>query len=485
MSRPRAAPRTSAGPSRAGAPTSRPDRRRDGLLVQLAPGAQTDRPVPSSCSGYQAGSPARSNARTADVVGPDVVRVAVAAEGVVGRHHVGLVRCAPARSGGAPPRRGRPARSSADRGCPRCPSCPSRDSPGSPTRSRPGAPIARSSSPARISPRRRWLSGVSMSGTTISPSSPRVQVTSTTRWPVGDGLGHGATGADRLVVGVGVDGHQGRAMARRRRSSWCFDASAPGVTGRRIRRGRRRSGRAAGCSRPRYHRSTMTSPPAPGPLAGLRVVDCSTVLAGPYCTMLLGDLGADVVKVEPPEGDATRGWGPPWVGPAASAGEPRTAAYYLAVNRNKRWHPARPQAARWHRRPAPLARARRRPGRELPGRRVRAARPRRRGAATAEPGPRPPGHLGLRAGRPRRGSARLRLRDPGRERAHVDHRRVGRGRWRTDQGRRRDQRCRERDARGGRASWPRWSGASAPGPRSPARVSGSTFRCSDRPSPAS
>ncbi|MEX1169682.1 MAG: CoA transferase [Chloroflexota bacterium] len=71
----------------------------------------------------------------------------------------------------------------------------------------------------------------------------------------------------------------------------------------------------------------------PGPLAGLRVVDCSTVLAGPYCTMLLGDLGADVVKVEPPDGDATRGWGPPWVGEATGH---RTAAYYLAVNRNKR-----------------------------------------------------------------------------------------------------------------------------------------------------
>jgi crotonobetainyl-CoA:carnitine CoA-transferase CaiB-like acyl-CoA transferase len=50
--------------------------------------------------------------------------------------------------------------------------------------------------------------------------------------------------------------------------------------------------------------------------------------------MLLGDLGADVIKVEPPEGDATRGWGPPWVGDA-DAGT-RTASYYLAVNRNKR-----------------------------------------------------------------------------------------------------------------------------------------------------
>ena len=71
-----------------------------------------------------------------------------------------------------------------------------------------------------------------------------------------------------------------------------------------------------------------------GPLDGIRIIDCSTVLAGPFCTMLLGDLGADVVKIEPPEGDATRGWGPPWVGSRADG--TRTAAYYLAVNRNKR-----------------------------------------------------------------------------------------------------------------------------------------------------
>ena len=76
----------------------------------------------------------------------------------------------------------------------------------------------------------------------------------------------------------------------------------------------------------------MPTDPLPGPLDGIRVVDCSTVLAGPYATMLLGDLGADVIKVEPPDGDATRGWGPPWVGD----GEARTAAYALAVNRNKR-----------------------------------------------------------------------------------------------------------------------------------------------------
>jgi crotonobetainyl-CoA:carnitine CoA-transferase CaiB-like acyl-CoA transferase len=76
--------------------------------------------------------------------------------------------------------------------------------------------------------------------------------------------------------------------------------------------------------------------PAPnaGPLTGIRVIDCSTVLAGPYCTMTLGDLGADVIKVEPPDGDATRGWGPPWVGDETDG--TRTAAYFLAVNRNKR-----------------------------------------------------------------------------------------------------------------------------------------------------
>jgi crotonobetainyl-CoA:carnitine CoA-transferase CaiB-like acyl-CoA transferase len=81
----------------------------------------------------------------------------------------------------------------------------------------------------------------------------------------------------------------------------------------------------------------MASTPASGPLAGLLVADLSTVLAGPYCTMLLADLGADVIKVEPPEGDGTRAWGPPWVAPGLTGpDDPGTAAYYLAVNRNKR-----------------------------------------------------------------------------------------------------------------------------------------------------
>jgi formyl-CoA transferase len=66
----------------------------------------------------------------------------------------------------------------------------------------------------------------------------------------------------------------------------------------------------------------------PGPLNGVRVLDLTRVVAGPYCSMFLGDLGAEVVKVEQPgAGDDTRGWGPPFAG-----GE---SAYYLCINRNK------------------------------------------------------------------------------------------------------------------------------------------------------
>jgi crotonobetainyl-CoA:carnitine CoA-transferase CaiB-like acyl-CoA transferase len=68
------------------------------------------------------------------------------------------------------------------------------------------------------------------------------------------------------------------------------------------------------------------------PLAGIRVLDCSRVYAGPIASMILGDLGADVWKVEPPNGDETRGWGPPYWGDPAD----RRSAYFASVNRNKR-----------------------------------------------------------------------------------------------------------------------------------------------------
>ncbi|KXS93994.1 hypothetical protein AC578_3097 [Pseudocercospora eumusae] len=75
------------------------------------------------------------------------------------------------------------------------------------------------------------------------------------------------------------------------------------------------------------------------PLAGVRVLDMTRVLAGPYCTQILGDLGAEVIKIEhPTRGDDTRAWGPPYASYTEQSGQqgPGEAAYFLAVNRNKK-----------------------------------------------------------------------------------------------------------------------------------------------------
>ena len=73
-----------------------------------------------------------------------------------------------------------------------------------------------------------------------------------------------------------------------------------------------------------------------GPLTGITVLDFTRVLSGPYCTMLLADMGARVIKIEQPgRGDDTRGWGPPFLG--------HESAYFLSVNRNKESLDARPQ----------------------------------------------------------------------------------------------------------------------------------------------
>ena len=70
-----------------------------------------------------------------------------------------------------------------------------------------------------------------------------------------------------------------------------------------------------------------------GPLSHVRVLDLSRVLAGPYCTMILGDLGAEIVKIEHPVGgDDTRDWGPPFL----ESGESKESCYFLSINRNKK-----------------------------------------------------------------------------------------------------------------------------------------------------
>ncbi len=82
-------------------------------------------------------------------------------------------------------------------------------------------------------------------------------------------------------------------------------------------------------------RSNPRNPNAP--LAGLKVVELARVLAGPWAGQILADLGADVIKVESPDGDGTRKWGPPWVEREGPDGEMRReAAYYHATNRGKR-----------------------------------------------------------------------------------------------------------------------------------------------------
>ena len=189
--------------------------------------------------------------------------------------------------------------------------------------------------------------------------------------------------------------------------------------------------------------------------------------------MLLGDLGR-----RGDQGRAARGRCRPGAGgrPGSAATVPvrawRAPAHggLLPGGQPQQARPAsRPQDRRRGGDPAAPARRWRCPGRELPGRRVRPAGLRRGTIAGAQPAPRPPRDLGLRHDGPRRGPARLRLRDPGSQRTDVDHRRPGcrRVASRPRSGSPSATSCRGCSARSG--SWPRSSGGSGRTGRPPGR----------------
>ena len=84
------------------------------------------------------------------------------------------------------------------------------------------------------------------------------------------------------------------------------------------------------------NKKSILEPPVNGPLTGVKVLDMSRILAGPTCTQLLGDYGAEVIKVEKPgSGDDTRNWGPPFMKDREGL-DTNESGYFLASNRNKR-----------------------------------------------------------------------------------------------------------------------------------------------------
>ena len=206
-----------------------------------------------------------------------------------------------------------------------------------------------------------------------------------------------------------------------------------------------------------------------GPLAGVRVLDLSRVLAGPVATQLMGDLGADVIKIErPAAGDDTRQWGPPWL-PDESGASTGESAYFLSANRNKRSvtidfaKPAGQELVR------ALAEALRRSGRELQGRRSRPVPPRLRQSESRVSAAGLLLDLRLRPDRSLCRARRVRLPGAGPGRRHEHHRRGG---WAADEGRRRRRRRRSAASMRPLPYWRRSATAIAP-----ARASTSTWAC--------
>ena len=233
----------------------------------------------------------------------------------------------------------------------------------------------------------------------------------------------------------------------------------------------------------RVHPASPASPTPPGPaalptgpLAHLTVLDLSRVLAGPWCTQLLADLGATVWKIEKPGGgDDTRAWGPPYLRDADGR-DTTEAAYYLACNRGKRSVAVDFTQADGQRIVRGLlARA------DVLIENFKVGGLAKYGLDYASVAPAHPRLVycvdhRLRTGRALRRPRGLRLHHPGHGRLHERHRRARRpaGR-RAAEGRRRDQRPDDRHVRHGRDP----GGARASRPHA-ARASTSTSRCSTR-----
>ncbi len=178
----------------------------------------------------------------------------------------------------------------------------------------------------------------------------------------------------------------------------------------------------------------MSEPTYDAPLADLVVLDLTRALAGPQAAMMLGDLGARVIKVESATGDDTRAWGPPWAGDPGPE-DPHDSTYFMSANRNKESIVLDLKAEDDRAVLERLVPAVRRAAGELPHRRARPARLPRRAAARAQPGAGDRLDQRVRArragGRPRG----LRPDRPGRGRPDERHRRR-----RADQGGRADRR---------------------------------------------
>ena len=118
-----------------------------------------------------------------------------------------------------------------------------------------------------------------------------------------------------------------------------------------------------------------------GPLSDLLVLDLTRALAGPHAAMMLGDMGARVIKIESPDGDDSRGWGPPFLG----EDDERESTYFMSANRNKESLVLDLKSDDGPGRAGPAGRAGRRADGELPGRRAGPARLPGRAAARAQP----------------------------------------------------------------------------------------------------